>query len=65
MQTHQLTWSAAGGWRSSGAAQTDADLVLYFGLRSALADGARYRELRAHVRQGPRRRLQHRRTNPQ
>jgi hypothetical protein len=54
MQTHQLTWSAAGGWRSSGAAQTDADLVLYFGLRSALADGARYRELRgmfgkAHV----------------
>ena len=38
---------AAGSWRSSGTAQADADLVIYFGLRAALACGARYRELRA------------------
>ena len=54
MQTHQLSWSAANGWRATGAEFGSADLVLYFGLRSALADGARYRELRgmfvkAHV----------------
>ncbi|MSP46817.1 MAG: hypothetical protein EXQ83_13430 [Xanthobacteraceae bacterium] len=33
--------------RAAGADCADADLVLYFGLRSALACGARYRELRA------------------
>lgn len=47
MRTHQLTWNTAGGWRATGADFANADLVLYFGLRSALADGARYRELRA------------------
>jgi hypothetical protein len=46
MQTHQLTWSAAHGWRVSGGDAGDADLVLYFGTRASLADGARYRELR-------------------
>src|SRR3954465_7774697 len=47
MRTHQLSWSATHGWRAPGAHYTDADLVLYFGLRSALADGARTQELRA------------------
>jgi hypothetical protein len=54
MQAHQLSWSPAGGWRADGSDPVGADLVLYFGLRSALADGARYHELRdmfakAHV----------------
>jgi hypothetical protein len=54
MRTHQLSWSAAQGWRADGADFAQATLVLYFGLRSALADGARFRELRemfpkAHV----------------
>src|SRR3954470_11450548 len=54
MRTHQLSWNAAQGWHATGADFAKADLVLYFGLRSALADGARYRELRemfpkAHV----------------
>src|SRR4051812_35457413 len=47
MRTHQLSWNAAQGWRATGADFASADLVLYFGLRSALADGARYSELRA------------------
>ncbi len=47
MRTQQLSWSAAHGWRAPGANYADADLVLYFGLRSALADGARTQELRA------------------
>src|ERR1043165_5167600 len=47
MRTQQLSWSAAHGWRAPGADYADADLVLYFGLRSALADGTRTQELRA------------------
>src|SRR6478752_2576721 len=47
MRTHELSWSATHGWRVAGADFAGADLVLYFGLRPALADGARYRELRA------------------
>src|SRR5436309_1566170 len=47
MRTQQLSWSAAHGWRAPAKNFADSDLVLYFGLRSALADGARYRELRA------------------
>jgi hypothetical protein len=47
MRTHQLSFCAANGWRAVPQDFADADLVLYFGLRSALADGARYRELRA------------------
>lgn len=55
MQVGQLQWDAARGWSRFGeAAQGNADLVLYFGARSALADGERHRELReafprAHV----------------
>src|SRR5258708_19947454 len=47
MRTHQLAWSATHGWRASGVNYADANLVLYFGWRSALADGARYQEVRA------------------
>ena len=47
MRTQQLSWSAAHGWRAPVAHFAKADLVLYFGLRAALADGERYRELRA------------------
>jgi hypothetical protein len=47
MRTHQLSWNTTQGWRATGANYADADLVLYFGGRSALADGARYQELRA------------------
>jgi hypothetical protein len=47
MQTAQLSWSEAAGWRASRAAPDDAGLVLYFGARNALASGERYRELRA------------------
>jgi hypothetical protein len=46
MQANQLSWTAATGWRLPAAAQA-ADLVLYFGTRQALADGARYDELRS------------------
>lgn len=46
MQTHELSWNAAQGWRIAGGQTGAAGLVLYFGTRSALADGARYRELR-------------------
>ena len=47
MRTHQLSWKATQGWRATGAHYADADLVLYFGVRSALACGTRYQELRA------------------
>jgi hypothetical protein len=47
VRTQQLAWNAAHGWRVAGADAGAADLVLYFGTRPALADGARYRELRA------------------
>ncbi len=52
MRTDELFWSEAKGWsrreptpaRSIGAEEID--LVLYFGIREALEDGARYFELR-------------------
>src|SRR5471032_308772 len=47
MRTHELRWSATQGWRAIDPDFTGADLVLYFGPRPALADGARYQELRA------------------
>ncbi len=47
MRTHQLSWNTTQGWRATGANYADADLVLYFGVRAALASGARYQELRA------------------
>jgi hypothetical protein len=47
MRTQQLWWNAAQGWRAAEPDFIDANLVLYFGLRSSLADGARYTELKA------------------
>jgi hypothetical protein len=47
MRTHQLTWEAKQGWRAASTDSANADLVLYFGSRRELADGQRYRELRA------------------
>jgi hypothetical protein len=47
MRTELLSWSEASGWRSSRETPATADLVLYFGMRHALACGARYSELRA------------------
>jgi len=54
VHTEQLTWTEDGGWRSSTATCTDAQLVLYFGTRDALATEGWYHELRtmyprAHV----------------
>jgi hypothetical protein len=47
METGQLSWSEAAGWRNAGTVPGCVDLVLYFGARQVLAGGARYRELRA------------------
>ena len=44
MRTQQLCWTEARGWH--GADVREADLVLYFGTRGALASGSRYGELR-------------------
>jgi len=43
----QLSWSETGGWGAAARERGDADLVFFFGVRQALASGARYRELRA------------------
>src|SRR5262249_31359847 len=45
MRAEQLSWTAAGGWRRGDGAD-GADLVFFFGMREALACGARFRELR-------------------
>jgi hypothetical protein len=47
MRTHQLCWSEEHGWRGDTADSREANLVLYFGTRAALANGNRYDELRA------------------
>src|SRR5215207_3901517 len=39
MRAHQLSWNAANRWCAPATDFADADLVLYFGLRSA-PDGA-------------------------
>ena len=46
MQTEQLTWNADKGWQSGADICRDAQLVLYFGIRDALATEAWYSELR-------------------
>lgn len=46
MRWHHLTWREGAGWESDGDPGSS-HLVIYFGPREALADGARYRELRA------------------
>jgi hypothetical protein len=52
MHTQQLSWTAPRGWRTAPGESGAADLVMYFGSRAALADGARYRELREMFPQG-------------
>jgi len=55
MRIEDLTWSETTGWSRPGAKKIrnadgigqKTDLVLYFGIREALASGARYQELRA------------------
>jgi hypothetical protein len=54
MRAEQLVWSDKGGWRGGLGAGDGADLVLYFGMRQALANGSRFAELkgmfpRAHI----------------
>jgi hypothetical protein len=49
MHTEQLSWQESSGWVSSNGEEPSgkpADLVLYFGMREALASGGRYAELR-------------------
>jgi hypothetical protein len=46
MRVDQLSWSEAAGW-GAGRGGSNANLVLFFGTRQALACGERYHELRA------------------
>ncbi len=46
MHAQQLSWNETSGWRAHGESN-DADLVLFFGSRQALACGTRFRELTA------------------
>ncbi len=46
MRAKELTWSADNGWTVDLGECDRADLVLYFGARRALADSARFDELR-------------------
>ena len=46
MRADQVSWRESTGWQHAGAKANTADLVLYFGTRDALANGARYEELR-------------------
>src|SRR5882672_9942093 len=46
MHAQQLSWTERSGW-TPGNGSASADLVLYFGTRTALACGARFAELRA------------------
>lgn len=46
MQAYPMSWSEADGWRAkAGAMPPSASLVIYFGPRSALADGRCYQQL--------------------
>jgi len=47
MHAHQLSWTEAAGWRGGNAEDGNANLVLFFGARQALACGSRYREMRS------------------
>ena len=47
MYAAPLAWAESNGWQPQTIGQVRPDLVLYFGSREMLADGARYRELRA------------------
>ena len=48
MQVGELRWSPLSGWRTErGSGGGRVDLIIYFGDRDALRDGARFAELRA------------------
>ena len=47
MQVRPISWTAAKGWTEHPGTAPAPDLVLYFGGRATLADGARHAELRA------------------
>lgn len=47
MRAKQFVWNAAAGWTGDHAGREHADLVIYFGGRRALADAARFDEMRA------------------
>jgi hypothetical protein len=54
MRADQLSWNVVSGWQAQGEIPDQANLVLYFGTREALANGKRFDELRdmfpgAHV----------------
>jgi hypothetical protein len=54
MRAEQVSWGKAAGWARDSKILDKTNLVLYFGSREALANGARYEELRkmfpgAHV----------------
>jgi hypothetical protein len=52
MQANLLSWTPSDGWKSaSQTSPAKAQLVIYFGGRSALACGARFEELRARFPQ--------------
>ncbi len=57
MRAEQMVRSKTGGWRGGFGADGGADLILYFGMRQALANGTRLAELktmfpRAHILSG-------------
>lgn len=47
MRVDHLRWASRSGWIGAHRTAADPALVLFFGDRFALADGARFRELRA------------------
>jgi hypothetical protein len=47
MRAKQFVWSAAAGWSGDNSEREQTNLVIYFGSRRALADAARFNELRA------------------
>jgi hypothetical protein len=47
MRVAQLSWNENAGWTAGAGDRANADLVFFFGMRQALACGARYHELRA------------------
>jgi hypothetical protein len=46
MYVESLAWTQPNGWQPQTIRQLRPDLVLYFGSREMLTDGARYQELR-------------------
>jgi hypothetical protein len=47
MRVAQLSWNENAGWTAGAGDRANADLVFFFGMRQALACGARYHELRS------------------